>query len=150
MELAEKVKGKSVGVDTSIFIYFIEKHPDYNKFLKDFFKQNEDGGFGIITSTITLLELLVMPFKQSRQDLGEKYKKILGKSGHIELIDLNPEIAEISAEIKAKNGLRTPDAIQIGTSIYCKADYFLTNDKPLKSVKQIPIIILNDYKILTD
>jgi len=91
-----------------------------------------------------------MPFKLSRRDLGEKYKKILGKSAHIELIDLNPEIAEISAEIKAKNGIRTPDAIQIGTSIHCKADYFLTNDKRLRSVNEITVIILNDFVTLSD
>lgn len=150
MELTEKVKGKSVGVDTSIFIYFIEKSPDYNKFLRDFFKMNENGDFEIVTSTITLLELLVMPFKQSRLDLGDKYKKILEKSGHIELINLNPEIAEISAKIKAKNGIRTPDAIQIGTSIYCNTDYFFTNDRRLKLVKEIPVIMLNDYISLTD
>jgi predicted nucleic acid-binding protein len=150
MELAEKVHGKLVGVDTSIFIYFIEKHVEYNKLLKNFFKKNLEGEIEIVTSTITLLELLVLPFKQSRKDLIKKYKNIFAESEHIELIDLNNEISEISARIKANSGIRTPDAVQIGTSVYKKADYFLTNDKRLRSVKEIPMIILDDYSGLRD
>jgi predicted nucleic acid-binding protein len=39
---------------------------------------------------------------------------------------------------------QTPDAIQIATAIYYPADYFLTNDKRLKSVTEIKIITLED------
>jgi len=146
MGLVEKVQGKLVGVDTSIFIYFIEKkNPAYIQTLREFFEKNKDGKIRLVTSTITLLEVLVQPFKQSRYDLVEKYKKILEESEYIELVDFNTLISEIAAKIRAKSGIRTPDAIQIGTSIYSNADYFLTNDKRLKSVEDIPIIILEDF-----
>jgi predicted nucleic acid-binding protein len=146
MGLVEKVLGKLVGVDTSIFIYFIEKkNPAYIKLLREFFKKNKMGKIRLVTSTITLLEVLVQPFKQSRYDLVEKYKKILEESEYIKLVDFNTEIPEISAKIRAKSGIRTPDAIQIGTSVHSEADYFLTNDKRLKSVEDIPVIILEDF-----
>lgn len=145
MELIEKVQDKLIGVDTSIFIYFIEKNPDYIKILREFFKESEKDKIRITTSTITLLEVLVQPFKQSRDDLIKKYKNIFNKSRNIELIDFNTRISEISAKVRAKNGIRTPDAIQIGTSIYSGADFFLTNDKRLKSVEEISVIILDDF-----
>ena len=146
MGLVEKVQGKLVGVDTSIFIYFIEKkNPAYIQTLREFFKKNKDGKIRLVTSTITLLEVLVQPFKQSRYDLVEKYKKILEESEYIELVDFNTLISEIAAKIRAKSGIRTPDAIQIGTSVHSNADYFLTNDKRLKTVEDIPIIILEDF-----
>jgi predicted nucleic acid-binding protein len=146
MGLVEKVQGKLIGVDTSIFIYFIEKkNPAYIQILREFFKKNKDGKIRLVTSTITLLEVLVQPFKQSRYDLVEKYKKILEESEYIELVDFNTLISEISAKIRAKSGIRTPDAIQIGTSIHREADYFLTNDRRLKSVEDIPIILLEDF-----
>ncbi len=145
MGLVEKVNGKLVGVDTSIFIYFIEKkNPAYIQILREFFKKNKEGKIRLVTSTITLLEVLVQPFKQSRYDLVEKYKKILEESEHIKLVDFSTEISEISAKIRAKSGIRTPDAIQIGTSVYSEADYFLTNDKRLKSVEEITLIILEE------
>jgi hypothetical protein len=38
MGLVEKAQGKLVGVDTSIFIYFLEKkNPAYIKVLREFF-----------------------------------------------------------------------------------------------------------------
>lgn len=144
MELIDKFRGKLIGVDASIFIYFIEENPNYLELLKGFFKKNKEGEIKIVTSTITLLELLVQPLKQSRNDLIEKYKKIFEESENIELIDLSPEISEISAKIRAKKGIRTPDAVHIGTSIYCNADFFLTNDKRLKSVEDISIVILDE------
>jgi predicted nucleic acid-binding protein len=146
MGLVEKVQGKLVGVDTSIFIYFIEKkNPAYIQIMREFFKKNKEGKIRLVTSTITLLEVLVQPFKQSRYDLVEKYKKILEESEYIKLVDFNTEISEISAKIRAKSGIRTPDAIQIGTSVHSEADYFLTNDKRLKSVEEIPLILLDDF-----
>lgn len=146
MGLVEKVRGKLVGVDTSIFIYFIEKkNPAYIRIMREFFKKNKEGKIRLVTSTITLLEVLVQPFKQSRHDLVEKYKKILEESEYIKLVDFNIEISEISAKIRAKSGIRTPDAIQIGTSVHSEADYFLTNDKRLKSVEEIPLILLDDF-----
>ncbi len=74
----------------------------------------------------------------------EEYKKIFINSDNINLIDLNPEISEISARLRATHGIRTPDAIQLGTSIYYGANYFLTNDKRLKSVNDISIIVLEE------
>ncbi len=144
MELIEKFRGKLIGVDTSIFIYFIEENPYYVRPLKVFFQKNKEGENKIVTSTITLLELLVKPLKQSRDDLVDEYKKIFEESESIELINLTPEISEISAKIRAKNGIRIPDAVQIGTSIYSNADFFLTNDKRLKSIEDISIVILDD------
>jgi predicted nucleic acid-binding protein len=146
MGLVETFCGRLIGIDTSIFIYFIEENPKYVSLLRDFFEKNKIGEIRIVTSTITLLELLVKPIKQSKYDLVEEYKNIFKESEYIELINLSPEISEISARIRAKKGLRTPDAIQIGTSLNSGADYFLTNDKRLKSVEEISVIVLEDFK----
>jgi predicted nucleic acid-binding protein len=77
--------------------------------------------------------------------LVDKYKKIFYESDFLDLINLTPEVSQISAEIRAMNGIRTPDAIQVGTAVAQKADYFFTNDKRLKSLKEIPVVILEDF-----
>lgn len=145
MELGNKLLGKVVGVDTSIFIYFIEKNPQYFSSVKHFFKTNQDGKFKIVTSSLTLMELLVQPFKLARFDLIEEYKRIFEESDFMEMINLTPEISEVSAKLRSKSGIRTPDAIQIGTAIHSNAEYFLTNDMRLKTITDISIIVLNDF-----
>ncbi len=41
------------------------------------------------------------------------------------------------------NGLRTPDAIQLATSIGSGASSFLTNDSRLPSLPQLKVLVLN-------
>ena len=45
----------------------------------------------------------------------------------------------------AKYAIRTPDAIQIAVGIIYGADTFLTNDAGLKKVKDIKVVILEDF-----
>jgi len=145
LELVKLLHNKKVAFDTSIFIYFIEENPKYYSALKKLFKNIEKGKTEIVTSTLTLLELLVKPIKFSKHNLVNEYKNILLNSDRITLFDLDHNISELSAGIRARYGTRTPDAIQIGTAIYGNTDYFLTNDKQLKQIKDIPILILEDF-----
>ncbi|MCX6580280.1 MAG: PIN domain-containing protein [Candidatus Aminicenantes bacterium] len=143
MDIINQFNGKLIGVDTSVFIYFIEGNPRYSKFTNEFFLKNQQGKFSIITSVITLLEVLVQPYKNSRADLIKEYKAIFEESPGIDLVDLNPEICEISAKLRADYRVRTPDSIEIGTALYGGADFFLTNDIRLEVIKEIPIIALD-------
>jgi predicted nucleic acid-binding protein len=134
VDIIKQFNRKLIGVDTSVFIYFIEGNPRYSKFTNDFFLKNQQGEFNIITSVITLLEVLVQPYKNSREDLIKEYKAIFEESPGIDLVDLNPKICEISAKLRADYRVRTPDSIEIGTAIYGGADYFLTNDIRLETI----------------
>ena len=84
----------------------------------------------------------MLPYKNLRDDLVREYKAIFEQSKGIDLIDLTPEISEISAKLRAAHELRTPDSIEIGTAVYAGADFFLTNDRRLESVEAIPVIVL--------
>jgi len=143
MELIERFIGKTIGLDTSIFIYFIEKHKKYQKFLGDFFKNCDNGKIEIVTSTITLLEVLVLPFRSERYELADKYEFILQNSKGIRLLDINNAISKTAAQLRAKHMIRTPDSIQIATSIFAGAHCFITNDKSLQRIKDIEILILD-------
>jgi predicted nucleic acid-binding protein len=48
---------------------------------------------------------------------------------------------DLAAGLRARHGLRTPDAIQIATALRHKAETFITNDERLASVKEIKVTI---------
>ena len=48
-----------IGIDTNLFIYFIEDHPRYGSWYSSLFDLIERGHNPSVTSTVTLLELLV-------------------------------------------------------------------------------------------
>ena len=55
------------------------------------------------------------------------------------------EVSGLSAKLRAKYAIRTPDAIQIAVGVVYGADTFLTNDLGLKKVSDIKVVILEDF-----
>ena len=139
-----------IALDTSIFIYYIEKNKTYFDLLKTIFEKSKqsNNSIKIVTSTITLIEVLTKPFFEKQEDLANKYKNILLASEGIYILELNNDIAELAAKLKSKYSfLKTPDAIQIATSIYTNADLFLSNDKKLENISETKVVILDNLLI---
>ena len=74
MEWIDALRGEVVGIDTAPLIYFIEKHPSHAAKLKPFFAAAEQREFRIVTSIVTLLEVLVHPLRSGRDDLVREYR----------------------------------------------------------------------------
>jgi len=135
-----KIKSQTLFLDTAPLIYFIEGGTAYQTNLKKLFAAFDKGDFFILTSTLTILEVLVQPLKLNRQDLVDQYRQILSPASGIEIIEMTSAITYRAAELRAKYGLKTPDSIQVGTALEYGAKYFLTNDIRLKTVKEIKTI----------
>ncbi len=135
-----------VFLDTTPLIYFIEGHSQYQDILSRLFDFNDKGGFSFITSTITLLEVLVKPLKDDKPNIAVQYKDILTKAPGIEIFDVTSSISELAAKLRALYNLRTPDAIQIATSLENGADYFLTNDNKLRSITEIKVVTVSELE----
>jgi len=144
MELIKKFANKSVFIDTAPLIYYIEENKEYAKVLEKLFAANEQSKFQFSTSVITLMEILVYPIRIKATKLVKDYENILCNSKTLDIYDINIEIAKIAAKIRAEYGFKTPDSIQLATAKYRNSDYFLTNDKKLKSFKEIEIIVLDE------
>ena len=145
MELSKLFRGKIVFLDTAPLIYFIEKNARYLDAVRPVIALIDSHQAKGMTSTITLLEVLVLPLREGNKKLADKYKTILLSSTELETCEISNAISERAAVIRAKYGFKTPDSIQLATAIVRKADYFLTNDNALKQVREIKVIVLEDY-----
>ena len=145
MGLVDELRGLRICIDTAPFIYFIEKNPKYLSMLRPFFAEINAGKIDALTSTITLLEVLVLPFKTKNESLAEKYRDILLYAEGLTTFEIFHEVSELSSKLRAKYSIRTPDAIQIAVGIIYGADAFLTNDSSLKKVNDIRTVILEDF-----
>ena len=144
MGIIQKLKSKTVFLDTAPLIYYIEENRKYSSVLNKLFLANSKGDFLFQTSVITLLEVLVHPMRENEHQLVEEYQNILCNSPSIDIIDLTVDIAIKAAALRAKYGLRTPDSIQVATALNASAEYFLTNDIRLKAISEIEILILDE------
>jgi len=145
ISLLKALQGKRVALDTMIFIYPFEEHPLYLPLLKPFFGEVEKGNILAFTSTLSLTECLVQPFRAKALELAARYKTLFYHFPHLSVIAVDTEIAERAAWLRSQYRLRTPDAIQIATGIASACQVFLTNDERLPQVEEIQIRVLNDF-----
>ena len=135
---------ETYGIDTMAFIYHFENNPTYTLFTKPLFQVIEAGKARGVTSTLSVMEILVKPKEIGNISAAEDYKYVLTNFPNLRIRNLDLEVAEKAAEIRAKYHLRPPDAIQIGTALVEDADAFITNDSKLKRVDEIEIIVMKD------
>jgi predicted nucleic acid-binding protein len=146
VEWIDSLRDTIVGLDTAPFIYFIEEHPVWLPRIQPFFHALDRGLFRAVTSTVTLTEVLVHPFRRSQGVLVEQYRQILLSARNLTTMPVTAVIAEQAAELRARHNLRTPDAIQLATAIHAKAGSFLTNDKEISLPVPLRIITLEGLR----
>ena len=131
-----------VGVDTAIFIYLIEDHPRYMPQLLPLFEEVAGGRRKLVTSAITLLEVLVIPFRNGDLELAERYEVLLSRSRNVELVDITRDQLRAAAEIRAVYNVRTPDALQLAACLSMRCRSFLTNDRKLPKLPGLEVVQL--------
>jgi predicted nucleic acid-binding protein len=135
--------GGSVGVDTAVFIYFIEEHPTFLPLIRPLFQQADEGKRELVTSVLTLLEVLVVPYRVGNRALAERYEALLTRSRGIRLVDLSHDQLRAAAQLRAATGVKTPDALQIVAALSLGCKTFVTNDRRLPSVPGLRIVELS-------
>lgn len=135
---------KRAFLDTNLFIYLIEENEVYLNKVHNLLLFLEKNEYEIITSTLTLGEILTKPYKDNRLDLVEIYKDFFSD---MELIELNSEIASLFAKIRANYGIKTPDSVQLASAVYAKADLFVTNDDRLNRFNsdECRVLLLSEF-----
>ena len=105
----------------------------------------ERGDIQVVTSTVTLTEVLVHPYKHGNRRLAHQYSRILLNTRNLKTLPVSAEIADEAAQIRAAYGLKTPDSIQIATARLGGATSFLTNDERLPSIPGLELILLDRF-----
>lgn len=145
MGLIEDLGGGPVGVDTAIFIYFIEEHPRFLPLIEPLFRQVDEGRIELVTSALTLLEVLVVPYRSGDHVLASRYESILTRSRGVRLADISRDNLRAAAQLKAATRVKTPDALQLVSALASGCTAFLTNDRELPAVPGIRVLQLASY-----
>ncbi len=58
------------------------------------------------------------------------------------MASISDEVVERATDLRARFGLRTPDAMQLATAIMAQADCCLTGDRVMARCKDIEVVVL--------
>lgn len=133
---------KIVGLDTMIFIYFFQGNNSFAASIKKLLESIEQGQVKGITTVITLSEILVKPLAEGNIEMADEYKNVVNSFPHLNVLEINQHIAVIAASLKAKYGIKLPDALQIAGALFGGSRLFITNDKKLKKIEELRVVTL--------
>lgn len=133
-----------IALDTSIFIYHLEANPKYLAYTDPIFSWLERSGSKAITSTITMTELLVLPYRDDDEQRANDFYGLLSTYPNLDWIAPNLEIAELAAQIRALHRLQTPDALQAATAVHSQATGLITNDAVFERVEGFQTLALDE------
>jgi len=145
VELAEVVGAGPVALDTVAFIYFIEDHPRFVPLLEPLFVEADRGRRTLVTSALTLLEVLVVPYRVGDLPLAARYEALLTRSRGVRLVDLQRTQLRVAAHLRALHRVRTPDALQLAAALSERCTAFVTNDRALPAIEGLRVIQLEDW-----
>jgi predicted nucleic acid-binding protein len=132
----------NVAVDTAIFIYLIEEHPQFLPDILPLFRQADEGKRQLVTSALTLLEVLVVPYRAGNRVLAEKYEALLTRSRGIHVVDVSRDQLRAAAQLRAARRVKTPDALQLVAAISRGCAVFVTNDRRLPTIPGLRVMHL--------
>lgn len=98
-----------VFLDTNCFIYYFEDNEMYANKLENIFNNIQDGKYSAIMSVISLMEVLVLPKKQGNIFLENRYKLMLMNYPNLRIVDVDFNIADVAARLRAEYSIKTPD-----------------------------------------
>lgn len=136
---------RRIGLDTSIFIYHLEASPRYVPVTEILFEILPAGKISAVTSVLTVMELTVRPLQLARSEVADEYEVLVATFPNLLLVNVDRAVARRAAELRARHRLRTADAVQVATALLNEATAFLTNDKDLRRIDELEVLLLDDF-----
>ncbi|MCH7812288.1 MAG: PIN domain-containing protein [Chloroflexi bacterium] len=126
-----------------MLIYHLNRTQPYFEVVEELLMAVRDGLKVAFVSVVTELELLVQPIQRERPWEIERIKAVL-EAPQIQVIEMDRNIAQRAAEIRAHRHLALADATIIATGIVAGCDAVVGNDERCaQRVREIPYVHLD-------
>jgi len=123
-------------LDANIIIYRVEAVEPFNQLVlaivQELVALHPDTGFAV--SRLSMMECLVKPLRDQNNADVERYRGFFSSAG-LQIVEVSSLVLETATILRARYGLRTPDAIQAASAMSINGPVmFLTGDKQFAKV----------------
>jgi predicted nucleic acid-binding protein len=115
--------------DTDVFVYLFEDYEPFSSIVDATWRKMVLRRDQLVTSAMTLGELLVKPTKLGQASVVQEYDRVIRSRAQVVTFDAS--VAWRYASLRATHKLRNADAIQLACASHFGVDLFITNDKNL-------------------
>ena len=125
-------------LDSAPLIYLVENVAPYAGLLMT---RLADPKVTQLCSQLSRLECRVQPLRDGETALLEAFDRYFSNIVTT-VLPLSSQVIDQATDLRARYGLRTPDALHLASAITAKCDIFLTNDHRLDRCQEITVEIL--------
>jgi uncharacterized protein len=122
--------------DTNLFIYLLEGNAEFGESVRQLGKRMEARRDNLVTSALTIGEILVRPLRENDIETAERYRAMFQRP-EVQITSFDQKAAQHYARVRRDTTIKVPDAIQLACAASAGVDLFITNDDRL-SWKNIP------------
>ena len=115
--------------DTNLFIYQWDAQSTLQPSVQALRQKMLTAGIGLVTSAMTLGEIMAGPRRAGQESLAQQYKAALTQTAAI--VPFDERAADLYATVRAQSLVRQPDGIQLACAGAHGAELFVTNDDHL-------------------
>lgn len=140
--LMARHRGHKVYFDTNVFVYVLNGAPGLAQTSVAWLDACMRGDLIGITGDLTLAELLVQPLRLNDAGAAAAVREMLLESGAVSLVAHDRACFERAAWLRARHGLKMPDALHLATAQGAGAACLVTNDHRLTTLDGLEVISL--------
>jgi uncharacterized protein len=117
--------------DTNLYIYLFESYGPMSEATEALRTKMLARGDQLLTSSLSLGEVLVKPMEKGDLALCAKYESAITSTSI--MVPFDVKAAKVYASLRKDRTLRAPDAIQLACAASAGVDLFVTNDTRLQT-----------------
>jgi predicted nucleic acid-binding protein len=138
------VKGglPALAFDTAVWVHWVEQNQRFLPAVTPLVRDLAEGRIVVVTSVLAVVEILTGVFAKGDELRARRYRDLFDGTEGIAVLDVDRAIGEGAARLRARYGLRTPDAIHLATAVAARAEAFVTTDRRLARVRELEVRVL--------
>ena len=120
-------------LDTNVFIPAVEGSGRLQDILKGLLEIGDEHAGLLVTSELTLAEVLVIPLEQRQTEAVTTYLELIASRPGLDVVPVSRNMIILAAHIRsADKTIRLPDAIHLATAQAMECSHLISGDEKLR------------------
>ncbi len=139
-ETITRMLGHRAYLDTNIFVYFLDRNPDFFDVVRPIIEAIDSGKIIGVTGDAALAETLAKPYRTGNLELVATIRDFFRTEGFLSIQPHDRETFDLAAQLRAKRSIKFIDALHYATAIRSGCSFFITSDLKIHSDDILEII----------
>jgi predicted nucleic acid-binding protein len=100
----------------------------------------------LLTSRLSLLECRTKPLREHDAGVLAAYDAFFAATRMV-IVELSAAVIDRATELRARHGLKTPDALHVAAALEAGADAFVTGDEGIKRCSEIAVDLVSPSRL---